>query len=145
MRVHTSAHLMSQAIREVLHEPMEIVSSGIDPEKARLDFTHEGSTRRFFPEIEALANKIVKENRTVKTRLAPRKEAEEYVKRFHESLKTMPPQVTEVRIVEIAGWHACACGGTRVKSTDEIGEIKLLSRRSKGKGIERIEFTVQNP
>jgi misacylated tRNA(Ala) deacylase len=92
-----------------------------------------------------VANNVVKENRTVKIRLMPRNEAEEYVKKFHESLKTLPPQVSEVRIVEIEGWHACACGGTHVKSTGEIEEIRLLSRSSKGKGIERIEFTVQKP
>jgi len=145
MRVHTSAHLMSQAIRQALDKPVEIVSSGMDLEKTRLDFTHKGSTRELFPQIESIANNVVKENRTVKIRLMPRNEGEEYVKKFHESLKTLPPQVSEVRIVEIEGWHACACGGTHVKSTSEIREVKLLSRSSKGKGIERIEFTVQKP
>jgi len=145
MRVHTSAHLMSQAIHQALNEPVEIVSSGMDPQKARLDFTHKGSIRELFPQIESIANTVVKENRTVKIRLMPRNEAEEYVKKFPESLKTLPPQVSEVRIVEIEGWHACACGGTHVKGTSEIRGVKLLSRSSKGKGIERIEFTVQKP
>lgn len=145
MRVHTSAHLMSQAIRQALDKPVEIVSSGMDLEKTRLDFTHKGSTRELFPQIESIANNVVMENRTVKIRLMPRNEGEEYVKKFHESLKTLPPQVSEVRIVEIEGWHACACGGTHVKSTSEIREVKLLSRSSKGKGIERIESTVQKP
>jgi Ser-tRNA(Ala) deacylase AlaX len=143
MRIHTSAHLMSQAIRQTLGKPVEIVSSGMDLEKARLDFTHAGSTREFFPQIETIANHLVKEKRTVKIRFMPRNEAEEYVKKFQESLKTLPPQISKVRIVEIEGWHACACGGTHVKSTGEIGKIRLLSRSSKGKGIERIEFTVQ--
>ncbi len=49
MRIHTSAHLMSQAIRRALGKLVEIVSSGMDLEKARLDFTHAGSTREFFP------------------------------------------------------------------------------------------------
>lgn len=145
MRIHTSAHLMSQAIRQALDKPVEIVSSGMDLQKARLDFTHKGSTRELFPQIEIIANNVVKENRTVKIRLMPRNEAEEYVEKFHESLKTLPPQVSKVRIVEIEGWHACACGGTHVKGTSETREVKLLSRSSKGKGIERIEFTVQKP
>jgi len=143
MRIHTSAHLMSQAIRQALDKPVDIVSSGMDLEKARLDFTHKGSTRELFPEIESIANNVVMENMTVKVGLMPRNEAEEYVKKFHESLKTLPPQVSEVRIVEIEGWHACACGGTHVKGTSEIREVRVLSRSSKGKGIERIEFTVQ--
>lgn len=145
MRIHTSAHLMGQAIRQALDKPVEIVSSGMDLQKARLDFTHKGSTRELFPQIESIANNVVNENRTIKIRLMPRNEGEEYVKKFHESLKTLPQQVSEVRIVEIEGWHACACGGTHVKSTSQICEIKLLFRSSKGKGIERIEFTVQKP
>jgi len=145
MRIHTSAHLMSHAIRQALDKPVKILSSGMDLQKARLDFTHKGSTRELFPQIENIANNIVKENRTVKIRLMPRNEGEEYVEKFRESLKTLPPQVSEVRIVEIEGWHACACGGTHVKSTSEIREVALLSRSSKGKGIERIEFTVQKP
>ena len=143
MRIHTSAHVMSQAVRQALGKPVEIVSSGVSLEKARLDFKHEGSTREFFPEIESTANNVVRENRLVTIRVMPRSEAEKHVGRFHESLKTLSPQVSEVRIVEIEGWHACACGGTHVKGTGEILEIKLLSRSSKGKGVERIEFTVQ--
>jgi misacylated tRNA(Ala) deacylase len=145
MRIHTSAHVMSQAVRQVLDKPVEIESSGMSLDKARLDFNHKGSTREFFPEIESVVNNVVRENRLVKAKLMSKSDAEEYVKRFHESLKTLPPQVSEVRIVEIDGWHACACGGTHVKNTGEIREIKLLSRSSKGKGIERIEFTVQKP
>jgi len=145
MRIHTNAHLMSHAIRQALDKPVEIVSSGMDLQKARLDFMHKGSTRELFPQIENIANNMVKENRTVKISLMPRNEGEEHVKKFHESLKTLPPQVSEVRIVEIEGWHACACGGTHVKSTSEIREVTLLSRSSKGKGIERIEFTAQKP
>jgi misacylated tRNA(Ala) deacylase len=145
MRIHTSAHLMGQAISQALDKPVEIVSSGMDLQKARLDFTHKGSTRELFPQIENIANNVVIENRTVKASLMLRNEAKEYVEKFNESLKTLPPQVSEVRIVEIEGWHACACGGTHVKGTSEIREVKLLSRSSKGKGIERIEFTVQKP
>ena len=71
-----------------------------------------------------------------------REEAEKYLAKYNETLKTLPAHVQTVRIVEIENWHACACGGTHVRSTGEIGGIKLLRRKSKGKGIERIEFTV---
>jgi len=39
----------------------------------------------------------------VKVKLMPRSEAEECVGKFHESLKTLPSQVGEVRIAEIEG------------------------------------------
>jgi len=48
-------------------------------------------------------NNIVKKNSPMKVKLMPRSEAEECVEKFHESLKTLPPQVGEVCIVEIEG------------------------------------------
>ena len=146
MRMHTAAHLLSEAVRKAVGKPLEIVGSAINVEKARLDFGYEKSIRDFFPKIEEIANRVIEENRPVIIRIMSRKKAEEYVTKFNESLRILPPQVQEVRVVEIEDWHACACGGTHVKSTGEIGKIKLLKRSSKGKGVERIEFTVlQNP
>ncbi|MFQ5999254.1 MAG: hypothetical protein ACE5J6_00615 [Candidatus Bathyarchaeia archaeon] len=47
---------------------------------------------------------------------------------FQVVLKILPPQVQEVRIVEIKDWHACACGGTHLKNTGEIGTVKILKK-----------------
>ena len=144
MRNHTTAHLMTEALRRVIGHPLEIVGSAIDIDKARLDLAYEGgSLLPLFPEIEKNANAIVRENRTVEAKMMPRKEAEKYVERFNESLKTLPPKVENVRIIEIKDLHACACGGTHVRNTGEIGTVKLLKRGSKGRGVERIEFTAK--
>lgn len=143
MKNHTAAHLMAEAVRSATGVPMKVIGSSIDVDKARLDFAHEESLGSLLPEIEKAANNIVKENRPVETRMMKRREAEKYVERFHENLKTLPPQIQEVRIVEIEDLHACACGGTHVKNTGEIGAIKVLKRRSKGKGVERIEFSAK--
>jgi misacylated tRNA(Ala) deacylase len=124
---------------------VEIVGSAVNVDKSRLDLGHEGSLRELFAKIEEISNKVVKENRPVIVQIMPRSEAEAYVQRFHESLKTLPSTVEKVRIVEIKDWHACACGGTHVKNTRELGVIKVLSRAAKGKGVERIEFVAQNP
>jgi len=143
MRNHTAAHLMGEAVRRATGSPMKIVGSAIDVDKARLDFAHKENLRPLLSEIEKIANDVVKENRLVEVKMMPREEAEKYVERFHESLKTLPPKVREVRIVGIKDWHACACGGTHLKSTGEIGTIKVLKRVSKGKGVERIEFSAK--
>jgi Ser-tRNA(Ala) deacylase AlaX len=145
MRNHTAAHLISEAVRQAVGKPVEIVGSAINVDKSRLDLGHEGSLRELFAKIEEISNKIVQENRPIIIRMMPRSEAEAYVQRFHESLKTLPSTVEKVRIVEIKDWHACACGGTHVKSTGELSAIKVLGRAAKGKGVERIEFVAQNP
>jgi Ser-tRNA(Ala) deacylase AlaX len=140
MRNHTLAHLMAEAIRKATGLPSEVVSSGLDVDKARLDFAHSGSLGPFLPDIQKVADEVIRENRPVEIKIMQRKEAEEYVTRFHESLKTLPPHVETVRIVEVRDWHACACGGIHVRKTGEIWRTEILRRMSKGKGIERIEF-----
>jgi Ser-tRNA(Ala) deacylase AlaX len=140
MRNHTLAHLMAEAIRRATGSPSEVVSSGLDLGKARLDIEYEGSLGPLLQQIQEVASKVIMEDRSVEIRNMQRRDAEEYVARFNESLKTLPPQVQDVRIVEVRDWHACACGGIHVKSTGEIGAVEILRRMSKGKGVERIEF-----
>jgi len=145
MRNHTAAHLMAEVLRRATGTPVEIVGSGIDVDKARLDVAYENPLSPMLQEIEKIANNIVQEDRLVTAKIMQRKEAETFVKQFHESLKTLPPQVQEVRIIEIKDLHACACGGTHVKNTGEIGTIKVLRREAKGKGTQRIEFVAKKP
>jgi Ser-tRNA(Ala) deacylase AlaX len=140
MRNHTLVHLMAEAVRKAAGLPLEVVGSGLDVDKARLDFNCEVSLGSLLPEIERLANTVIKENRHVKIKIMPRAEAEKHVKCFHESLKTLPSHVQNVRVVEVENWHACACSGTHVKSTGEIGATEILRRVPKGKGVERVEF-----
>jgi len=140
MRNHTLAHLMAEAVRRAAGVSSEVVSSGLDLDKARLDIAIQSSLGPFLSEIKRVADSVIRENRLVEIKTLQRNEAEEYVARFHESLKTLPLQVQSVRIVEVKDWHACACGGTHVKSLGEIGEAQILRRMSKGKGIERLEF-----
>jgi len=122
---------------------MAVVGSGLDVDKARLDLTYDGSLGPLLFSIEKTTNDIIKEKRSVEIKMMPRAEAEKFVERFYESLKILPPQIQNVRIVEVKDLHACACGGTHVKNTGEIGIVVVLRRASKGKGIERIEFTAK--
>jgi len=65
MRNHTLAHLMAEAVRRVTGLTMAIVGSGLDVEKVRLDLAHEGSLGPLLPEIEKVANDMIRENRQV--------------------------------------------------------------------------------
>lgn len=145
MKNHTAAHILAEALRRALGTPAEIVGSGLDVDKARLDLAVDSSLRPLFPRIAALANEIVRANHPVEVKVMNREAAESYVAKFHESLATLPSIVSQVRIVEVRGVHACACGGTHVKTTGEIGTIEILGRSSKGKGVERLEFRAQSP
>jgi misacylated tRNA(Ala) deacylase len=43
-----------------------------------------------------------------------------------------------VRVVEIAGFDAQACGGTHVHSTGEIGRVKVVKLDNKGRDNKRL-------
>jgi misacylated tRNA(Ala) deacylase len=55
----------------------------------------------------------------------------------------MPPEVKELRIVEIPGIDMQADGGPHVNNTLEIGEMSLVRIENKGKSQRRVYFTVK--
>ena len=84
-----------------------------------MDFDGE-LTRRQLDEIEDLANKAVYENLPVKAYYPTDEELKQLDYRSKLDLKE------NVRIVEIKGVDVCACCAPHVKSTGEIGIIKIL-------------------
>jgi len=36
----------------------------------------------------------------------------------------------------------CPCAGTHVKQLSEIGEVEFLGKKSKGKGTQRVSYTL---
>ena len=55
----------------------------------------------------------------------------------------MPPEVDELRIVEIEGIDRQADGGCHVKSLKEIGRIEILNLENKGRNNRRVYFDVK--
>ena len=72
-------------------------------------------------ELEAEANGAVWQNLAVKCWYPSE---EELPNVFYRTKRTLP---WPVRIVQVPGFDSCACCGTHVKSTGEIGLIKLFS------------------
>jgi misacylated tRNA(Ala) deacylase len=54
----------------------------------------------------------------------------------------IPESVPEIRVVDIVGLDKQADGGTHVRSTGEVGRIKVVKTESKGKGNKRIRIEV---
>ena len=49
-----------------------------------------------------------------------------------------PPNIPTLRIVEIIGIDKQADGGTHVKNLKEIGKLKLIKTKNKGKNNKRV-------
>ena len=57
-------------------------------------------------------------------------------------MNLIPESVTEIRVVDIVGLDKQADGGTHVRSTGEVGRIRVRRPRAKGKGNKRIRIEV---
>ncbi len=140
MRTHTAAHVLMHAV-DRLFGRTALAGSGLSVGSGRLDFAAK-ITRDQLPAIEEEANRIVQMDAEVRANVLPRDKAEELLARYGAGLGPAQEGMEEIRIVEIVGVGADPCGGTHVARTGEIGGIKILKRKSKGKGVVRLEYAV---
>jgi misacylated tRNA(Ala) deacylase len=56
----------------------------------------------------------------------------------------VPQGLSEVRIVDIVGLDRQADGGTHVRSTAEVGRIRVVKLENKGKGNKRVRLVVED-
>jgi len=54
----------------------------------------------------------------------------------------IPATVTDIRVVDIVGLDKQADGGTHVRSTAEVGRLKVLKLENKGKGNKRVRVEI---
>ena len=55
-------------------------------------------------------------------------------------INLLPEGILEVRTVEIVGLDLQADGGTHVQNTREVGTLRVVGTRSKGKANKRLEI-----
>jgi alanyl-tRNA synthetase len=141
MKNHTATHLINGAARRVLgqHVWQFGTQKGID--SSRLDISH---YRRLTPEeihkIETLANQAILQNMPVETAWMSRNEAESrYGFRLYQG-GAVPGK--EIRVVKTGDWDVEACAGTHLKSTGEIGFIKIIHSERVQDGVERLVYSV---
>ena len=139
MRMHTAAHV----IDAILYNEARALCTGnqLGMDKSRIDFSLDVLDKDKIQEYVRMANEWVKKAIDVKIYSLPREEALK-IPGVVKLASVMPPEVSELRIVEIPGIDLQADGGTQVKNTSEIGNISLVSVENKGKNNRRMYFTV---
>ena len=147
MRAHTASHALYGAGRRLLDD-LGYGGFGIREDKVRVDF--ESSTEiddEVLVELERLVNAAVWESREVSWAEVPVDEAmtREDVAFNTKTEEGVMADAEVVRVVEIEGWDAAACGGTHVANTREIGPVEVLERSNPGEGLTRVEFAVGKP
>ncbi|ABK15373.1 MAG: alanyl-tRNA editing protein [Methanothrix sp.] len=136
MRSHTACHVLSAVIfRET---GALITGNQIDTDRSRVDFSLESFDRSMIETYVRMANDLIKEGHPVRVRLMTRDEAMEIPDLVR--LAKNVPERESVRVIEIEGVDLQACGGTHVRNTSEIGEIRLVKAENKGKSNRRVYF-----
>jgi misacylated tRNA(Ala) deacylase len=138
MRSHTAAHILAGILEK--DAGAKITGNQLELDKSRLDFNLENFDREKFNQYVAKANETISKNLKVNLSLASREEAEQRLSRLTNLAKGFPPEIKEVRLVEIEQFTTEACGGTHVKNTGEIKGIYILKLDNKGKDNRRVYF-----
>jgi alanyl-tRNA synthetase len=138
---HSATHILNSSARVNLGSWVWQNSAFKDENYARLDITHHSAlTREEIERIEKTANDIIRRNLPIVIKIYDRGEAEQkYSFRIYQG-GAVPSN--NVRIVNITGWDVEACGGTHVRTTGEIGLIKITKSERIQDGVVRLEFVV---
>ena len=136
---HTATHIVNYAARKVLGDHIWQAGAEKTLEKARLDITHYKSLSfEQIQEIEQVANDVVMEDVPIQIKEMPRDEAEsKYGMRIYQG-GAVPGK--KLRIVSIGEYDVEACGGTYVKSTSQVGLIKITNSERIQDGVVRLEY-----
>jgi misacylated tRNA(Ala) deacylase len=139
MRLHTAAHL----IAAIMYRDYNALITGgqVDCDQAKLDFNLPKTEREIFEDAVVKANGEVGKGTALKIYFLERTEALK-VPGIVKLAERMPPQVKDLRIVEIPGIDVQADGGPHVNNTREVGVISLVKIENKGKTQRRVYFTV---
>jgi alanyl-tRNA synthetase len=136
---HTATHILNSASRNTLGSWVWQNSAFKEENYGRLDITHHSTlTKEEVKNIERTANKVIRENHPVMIRTYDRGDAEQQFS-FRIYQGGVVP-TSNVRIVNINGWDIEACGGTHVKSSGEIGLVKIFKSERIQDGVVRLEF-----
>ncbi|MDN7012842.1 alanine--tRNA ligase [Methanoculleus sp. FWC-SCC3] len=138
MRHHTATHVLLHAAKEVLGVHVHQAGAQKGSEASRLDIRHyKHITPDELKKIETEANRLVMADTPVYVHVEERTKAEQKYG-FGLYQGGVPPG-REIRTVQV-GADVQACAGTHVRTTGEIGPIRILGVEHIQDGVERLVF-----
>ena len=137
MRMHSALHLMCASI------PLGVTGGQIGYDKSRLDFNDPDKEIKK-EELQEKINTLMKEDHEITYEYID----SQILKSQPELARTMsvkPPNIEgKLRFVKIGNVDFQPCGGTHVRSTKEIGKIKIGKIENKGRMNRRINILIND-
>ena len=141
MRHHTALHVVSGVIYKLYGA---LVTGGqMYVDRARMDFALEDLSPDKLEAIVTEANRLMADGAPVIVSVLPREEAFRIPDLIRTNINLLPPQIQEVRVVNIVGIDQQADGGTHVANTREVGRVKILKSENKGRINKRLEIALE--
>ncbi len=141
MRTHSAMHVLCGV---VFRDYGALVTGGnMEPLEGRMDFEFESMSKELVQVIEDTVNQEIQKGYPIVARILPREEAFQIPDLIRTKINLLPPQISEIRTIEIVGLDLQADGGTHVKNTLEIGKVHITDYKSKGKINKRIYLTLE--
>jgi misacylated tRNA(Ala) deacylase len=141
MRTHTALHALSGIVYRSYGA--KVTGGSMEPGIARMDFELDQISRDFGNDVEQTLNAALSEDRRVSIEFAPRAQALRDPELIRTKVNLIPERVDPIRIIDIDGLDRQADGGTHVRSTGEIGAVRVVRTESKGKAFKRMRIQLQ--
>lgn len=142
MRTHSGLHLLSGVVFRDFGAL--VTGTNMEPLEARMDFNLTEVPAGFKERVEELCNAEIVRDRRIDVRVLPRAQAFAIPDIIRTATNLVPPELTEVRIVDIVGLDTQADGGTHVASTRQIGRMRVVKIDNKGRGFRRLRVRIEH-
>lgn len=139
MRTHTALHALSGVI--FADYGARVTGGNMEPGGvARMDFELDAISQEFGREVEQKLNTALAQDRPVHVSFLPRAEALADPDLIRTKVSLIPDHVDPIRVIDIEGIDKQADGGTHVRSTAEVGTVRVVKTESKGRGFKRMRI-----
>jgi misacylated tRNA(Ala) deacylase len=138
MRTHTALHAMSGIVWR--DYGAKVTGGNMEPGVARMDFELESMSGEFGREVEAKLNEELGADRPVRVEFLARQEALQDPDLIRTKVNLIRETVDPIRVITIEGLDRQADGGTHVRSTGEVGPVRVVKTESKGKAFKRMRI-----
>ena len=132
MRMHTAMHLLGSILK------YDVTGGNISTEKSRLDFNMEDTVDK--ESVAAAMEELVAADHGVSCRWISEEELDQNPQLVR-TMSVQPPRGKgAVRLLEIDSVDLQPCGGTHVRTTSEVGAVRIGKVEKKGRQNRRVNI-----
>ncbi len=140
MRTHSGLHVVCGVVYR--DYGAVVTGSNMEPLLGRMDFNLTEVPSGFKEDLERVVNEEIARDRAIFDRVVSREDAMADPDVMRTAQNLIPPEVQEIRVIDVDGLDKQADSGTHVASTRQIGEVRIAKIENKGRGFRRVRISL---